>query len=167
MKSSLIKSGLMAFALAFPLIGHTEGRPVLELMQLTNSEAIHNSMVEQTQQQIDGMISQLFSQFDDKDPRVTDVMNTYSDGLYELVTASLDWDTAGPKMAAIMESIYTDEEILQLIAFYNSELGQVLRAKEPLVAQELMVNQGKATQEMTAGIQQLMQQLEQDLRDIR
>lgn len=157
----------MVCTLLFSPAAMSDQRPVHELMQLTDLEAMHSITVDQTLQQVDAMLDQLMAKFDDEDERVQAATTRYTEGLRELIATTMSWETVGPDSAQVIESIYTDSEIRDLIAFYKSDLGQVLRAKGPLVTQELMVKQGAAMQRMTTGIQRLMQQLNADLRAIK
>jgi len=163
----LLKVTALSSCLLYAHSGFAADRPVLELMELTGMEQANENVIEQSMEQVDSMLDQILPNVGDENPDVQAAMQRYKDGSSELIASSMDWKKIGPKTAAVMESVYTDDEIMQLIAFYKTELGQMLRAKQPQMTQELMVLQGEEMQRMGIGIQQLAQQLMHDLQNIQ
>lgn len=165
--NKVLKVAAMASCLLWSPIGVTADRPVFELMELTGVQAANQATIEQSKQQIDAMLDQLIGQIGNENPQVRRAIQRYQDGSLALISSAMEWERVGPRTAEVMESVYTDEEIRQLIAFYKTEVGQMLQAKQPQLTQELMAKQGEEMQRMTDGLQQLMQQLMSDLKNVK
>lgn len=78
------------------------------------------------------MMNTVFSQFKE---RFTQVPDEYWDYMSERLSV----DTLIDLSVTVYNQHFTLEEINGLIAFYKTELGQTLIAKQPLISRELMV----------------------------
>lgn len=137
-------------------------RPVYKLFEVTNMADMTAQINNQMQQQVKAMIAQQLAGTD-VPAEVDEIMNRYLSQLTELTFDRMAWEKMKLKYAAIYESVLTNQEILELVTFYQSDLGQVVLSKMPLLMQEAMVVGQQEMQAMMPQIQQLMMSMQQEI----
>ncbi|MEO0421344.1 MAG: DUF2059 domain-containing protein [Pseudomonadota bacterium] len=149
-------------ALATSAAAAEPNRPVFELFEVTNMADMTAQINNQMQQQVKLMITQQLAGTD-VPAEVDEIINRYLSDLTELTFSRMDWEKMKLKYAAIYESVLTNQEILDLVTFYQSDLGQVVLSKMPLLMQEAMVVGQQEMQAMMPQIQQLMSGMQQEI----
>jgi hypothetical protein len=120
----------------------------------THREAVRRLMVvtrvrEITEQSADAMLKGQLEQM----PQLAPVANVLRDFYRE----QMDWSVLEPEYTRLYLEVFTEPEVRQMIAFYETPLGQMLLAKMPL----LMQKTGElTTRRMQAAMPQLMQRLQ-------
>ena len=97
----------------------------------------------------DQLVDQMFQQFQEVQMQQLQQMNVsqaqypivekYLGKIYELMKTEMSWDIIKDDYIQIYMSVYTEEEIKGLVAFYESPIGQKTIEKMPLLAQQSLL----------------------------
>ncbi len=127
---------------------------VEELLKLINAESQIDNIYSQMDQVFQGMGKQLGVK-----PEEEELFDKYMSKVVSLMKEEMNWDKLKEPMMKIYLKHYTEKEIQDQIAFYKTESGQSMLAKQPEVvkdslkiSQELMMNFLPKLQKMAAEI---------------
>ena len=140
---------------------HTQA--AIKLLEVTQSQSLTDGMVNEMKQLLgDIPVSDDLTQEQQK------LFETFQIKMYLLIDTRLSWDTLKSEYADIYTESYTEEELNQLISFYESPLGQKLLANSETINTALadipqhnlnilMTEMQTAAQAVTQEINQLKQ----------
>lgn len=116
----------------------------------------------------DQLVDQMFDQMKQMQLQQLEQMNIgsespvgekYLERIYGVMKEEMSWDKVKDDFIRIYMTVYTEEEILGLVAFYESPLGQKVIEKMPLMAQESMVISQKYVSRVMPKIQAITQEM--------
>jgi uncharacterized protein len=123
---------------------------VEKLMELTEVSKMMEAMQHQVQNMFNGMSKQLGVSEKEK-PKFDKYMTQVS----ELMAEYMKWSTFKEPMIDIYTKHFSEHEVQGLIKFYQSDIGQSMTKKMPLVMQDSMV----VSQELMKGLMPKIQSL--------
>jgi hypothetical protein len=89
----------------------------------------------------------------------TPLIEKYLDKLFTVMQEEMSWDKIKDELVELYMSVYTEQEIRDLITFYRSSTGQKMIAKMPLLIEQSIAITQKHTQAMMPKIQQVIQEM--------
>ena len=104
-----------------------------ELLAVTDT----GSIMEQVQEQVRVMYSGITKDMDIP-PEKQVVTERYMSRLGDLMAEELSWEKTKDQFIELYMTVYTEDEIRELTAFYQSPVGKKLLAKMPQLVQESM-----------------------------
>ena len=79
--------------------------------------------------------------------------------VFQVLREELNWEKMEPYMIAAYADVYTEQEMLELVEFYESPIGQKFMAKMP----EMMKVTMEMTQDMMGGFYGRLEELQAEL----
>jgi hypothetical protein len=95
----------------------------------------------------------------EQSPLVDNLLNK----MFDLMKEELSWENMKEDFIQLYLSVYTEEELQQLISFYESPVGQKMIAKTPLLMQQTMAISQKHTANLIPKIQKMVSELVAEL----
>jgi hypothetical protein len=127
----LIAATLLSFSAAAQ---QASDATVERLMAVTRAEKLVETMSGSMDQVMDAAIKAAVTE--PLSPEQQRKLDASLAKIKEAVHAEFTWDRLKPRYMKLYKETFTDEEILGLIAFYESPAGQALLAKMPLLMQK-------------------------------
>ena len=131
---------------------------VEEMMVSTKTE----KMMDSVYVQMDGMFLNMTKELNiplEQRPLLEKYLKRQSD----ILRAELNWAWLKSQLVDVYVKVYTEEEIREITAFYNSPIGQKFIAKMPeLMQASMQIMQGKM-KEMIPKMEALMQEMRTDI----
>jgi hypothetical protein len=87
------------------------------------------------------------------------LIEKYLDQLFVAMQEEMSWDKMKDELVQLYMSVYTEQEIRDLITFYRSSTGQKMIEKIPLLMEQSIVITQKHTQAMMPKIQKIIQEM--------
>lgn len=127
--------------IVFPLIASaatdTHRQAAEQLLLVTNSE----KMMERVHTQMEIMTQNIIKQSGVPAEKM-DTAQQYMQRIMDLVATEMSWDKLKPQMIDIYVEVYTESELSDIVAFYQSPAGKKFIAKMPeLVNAAMKINQ--------------------------
>lgn len=151
-----------AAALCFTLQVQAEPatRATIEkFLQVTDAAA----MMEQAYQNTDQMTAQMLSA-SGVDPKHAQQMQQYMAEVNALVRTELSWDKLEEPMIALYGSVFSETELQDIIAFYQSDAGQKMLKRQPELMQGTMVMMQQQMQQLMPKMKALIEKQSQQHR---
>lgn len=135
MKKTLMSVMIGVSLLSAPVFaGEAERRAqVDELLVAMKADALMDAIYGQ----MDGMIRQMQAQMQIKESERA-LVEDFNAKVVKLVSDEMGWDKLKGPMADIYARNFTEKEIADMLAFYQSETGKAMVAKMPQMTQESM-----------------------------
>jgi hypothetical protein len=133
---------------------------VEKLLLLMKQDQILN----QTFEQIKPMAFQQFQQMNLTEEQSL-LMNKYMDKIFNVMKDELSWDNIKEEFIQIYMTVYTKEEVQELITFYQSPIGRKTIEKIPQLMQQSMVISQKHMMNILPKIMEISQQMEAEMKD--
>lgn len=151
-----MKRLILAFALAcstaFAADTPASDASIKELLQLADAPKMVDTMMEQIDQVMNGVIAQATAG-QTVEAKEQAVIDKYQADMIALIREELTWEKLEPLYMRIYREALTQEEVDGMIAFYKTPAGQALIKKMPLIIEKSMA-------EMPAMLQSMMQKLQ-------
>jgi hypothetical protein len=135
---------------------------VEKLMELTEVSKMMDAMQQQVNNMFKGMSQQLGVSAEEK-PKFDKYMTKVS----ELMNEYMNWSTFKEPMIDIYTKHFSEHEVQGLIKFYQSEIGQSMTKKMPLVMQDSMAVSQVLMKDLMPKIQSLAMQMKSDIEQSR
>ncbi len=113
-----------------------------ELLEVTRAAEIIDQVYDSMEGQFDNMAEQL-GITEDQRP----IFDRHMERVFQVMREEMNWEKMEPYMVSAYAQVYTEQELRELIEFYQSPLGQKFLAKMP----ELMNVSMATTQELMSG----------------
>lgn len=127
---------------------------VEKLLLLTQQDKIANQVFEQVKPMV---LQQLSLTNISKEQSV--IIDKFMNKIFDALKDEMSWDKMKVDYIQIYMSVYTKEEIQQLIAFYQSPIGQKMIEKTPLLIQQSMIVNQKNMKRILPKIQEISQEM--------
>ena len=158
MKSIRLIAVLIVLTLVFSFgVSATENSfhdSVEKLLLLMKQDQILN----QTFEQIKPMVLQQFQQMNISKIQSL-IIDKYMSKIFDVMKDEMSWDKKKEDYIQIYMSVYTEEEVQELITFYQSPIGQKMIEKMPMLIQQSMVISQKCLKNILPKIQELSQEM--------
>lgn len=144
-----------AAALLFSLQAQAEPatRATIEkFLQVTEAA----NMMDQAYQNMDQMSAQMLSA-GGVDPKQAQQMQQYMEEVNALVRTELSWDKMEEPMIALYGNVFSEDELQDIIAFYQSEAGQKMLKRQPELMQGTMVMMQQQMQQLMPKMKALIE----------
>ena len=132
------------------------------LLEVSRSAQVIDTVYDTVETQIAGMAEQM-GITDDLRP----VFDRHMERVFRILREELSWEKMEPYMVDAYVQVYTEQELSELIEFYESPIGQKFLDKMP----EVMAKSMELTQSMMGGFYErfgeLQGQLEADIKAIK
>lgn len=149
--------GILIIAVHFSAYAESSKREsVEELMEITNVDALIDSMYSQMDQMLSGMGQQMGIK-----PSEQDMFDNFMKKVAASMKKEMSWEKMKDPMIDIYLKIYTEKEIQDILDFYRSETGRSLIKKMPQVMRESMV----LSQQMMKGFMPKVKELSLELKE--
>jgi hypothetical protein len=135
---------------------------VEKLMELTEVSKMMEAMQHQVQNMFNGMSKQLGVSEKEK-PKFDKYMTQVS----ELMAEYMTWSTFKEPMIDIYTKHFSEHEVQGLITFYQSEIGQSMTKKMPLVMQDSMLVSQELMKDLMPKIQSLAMKMKSEIETSR
>jgi hypothetical protein len=133
---------------------------VEKLLLLTKQDQIIN----QTFEQFKPLILQQFQQMS-LTKEQSQIIDKYMGKMLDVMKEEMNWDQIKGDFIQIYTSVYTEEEIQEMIKFYQSPVGRKLIEKTPLIVQQSMALSQKYVQNILPKIQELTQEMAEEIKN--
>jgi len=161
-----MKTWIVAVALTASTLASASEAPAREdverLMELSDADAMMDNTYQQMNTMMKNMAGNLGIQPDEQH-----LYDEFNDRMTNLLKEEVNWASMKPQMVDIYQRNFTQQEIDDIIAFYETETGQALLEKMPTVMQESMMVSQQAVQAIMPEIQQIAIQFREDLQAYR
>lgn len=135
---------------------------VEEMLHLTEIDKMIDPMMEQVQAMIQNQVDQM-----DLTEEAKPVVKKYNDKIMLLMKTELAWEKMKNDLIDIYISVYTEEEIKAIIAFYRTPVGQKMLDKMPQLLQQTMAVTQSKVQQLIPDLQAISQDMENELQQIK
>ncbi len=135
---------------------------VEELLRVTNMDSIVDSMYGQMTQMIEGMGKQLGVKPDEQP-----IFNAYMNKMFSAMREEMSWKKMKDPMIDIYLKHYTEKEIQDMLAFYESDTGRSMVSKTPAVMADSMQFSQSMVKSFLPTMQSITQEFKRDLEDHR
>jgi uncharacterized protein len=160
-----ILAGLAALFAADSQPGSASGanQPPSEasIKQLLEITRVHK-MIDSTMTQMDAFMTQAMKQATQGQPVTADVQKqidkSHAD-IMAMMKETLDWAKLEPMYVRVYQKSFTQQEVDNMIAMYQTPGGQALLNKMPVVMQNTMAEMQQMMQPVMQRIQQMQQQV--------
>lgn len=125
----------------------------IELMEITNSREI----LDQTMGQIEAMMQQQLATMDLSPEARTAQARVVRESM-EWMEEVMSWDKMQQAYVEIYVEVFTEEELRELVAFYQTPIGQKMIEKMPALMQKSMEVTMEMIQEQMPELQRRMEQ---------
>lgn len=133
----------LIFSLNVAASGDTHRASVEKLLLLTKQD----QLLEQTFPQIKQLVLQQIQQTELSQEQ-SRLMEEYFNKIFDVMKDEMSWDKMKDDFIQIYMAVYTEQEVNELIAFYESPIGQKTVEKMPQLMQESMAISQKYTMNM-------------------
>ncbi len=154
-----VLSSFIAFAQADDQSKH---KAIDKLMQITNVESTIDGLYEQMEAMMQSMGDQM-----GVGPAEQPILDEYHSSMRMIMQTEMSWEQMKQPMTALYAKHFSEEEINDMIAFYQSETGRKTIEKMPVVMQESMAISQQLVQNALPKIQQVTEQMQNDLAKVR
>jgi hypothetical protein len=123
-----------------------------KLLQVTDAAA----MMDQAYLQMDQVSEQMLKSTGtglEKDPQAMQLMKDIN----ALVRAEMSWDTLQEPMIALYGNVFSEDELLDIIAFYQTDVGQKMLKRQPELMQGVMVMMQQQMQQLMPKMKSLIE----------
>jgi len=131
---------------------------VEELLALTNSESLINTIHSQIDQYFQSIGQQLGVK-----PSEQELYDKFMTKVASLMKSEMTWDKMKEPMIKIYLKHYSEKEIQDQIAFYKSDSGQSIIRKQPAVATDLIVLSQEAIKNLMPKLKKISEEFEAEL----
>ncbi|TKB46005.1 DUF2059 domain-containing protein [Ferrimonas sediminicola] len=132
---------------------------LIDVMQMESS-------TDATYEQMDGMMKGLSAQMGIK-PEEQPIYDRFYEKMTELFKEEVSWQKLSPVMVESYQKHFTEREIREMLAFYKTETGQSIIAKQPLVMQEAAMASQQIIRVLMPKIQALSEEVAEELQQHR
>jgi uncharacterized protein len=158
----------LVIALSFAGVSHADPAPATDasihkLLALTQVSKLMDSMFAQLKGSMEQSAVQAAGH--PLDAQEQQILSRHVDQVVDVMHTQMSWDKMEPAFTAIYRNNFSQQQINDLLTFYQSPTGQALISKMPQVMQEGMqvgVTQARAAMPQ---IQQINQEMVQELKD--
>ena len=98
-------------------------------------------------------------------PGAMDIVKKYLQQMTEIIVRETEWSKTKDDFIDIYTNVYDEEELKQLIAFYNSPLGKKMVEKMPFLGQQSMQLAQKFMKQAGPEIQKLTTEMINELKE--
>lgn len=135
---------------------------VEELLRITNADSLVDNMYAQVGQMLGGMKDQLGIQESEQE-----IFEAHTQKVVDLMREHMSWEKMKDPMIDIYLRHYSEQEIQDMLTFYNSPTGRSMVEKMPAVMGDSIQLSQSMLQAFMPQLQQLGQDLQEDLRKHR
>jgi len=158
-----MKRWILVLALAVaPATGVAEEPATREsverLLVLTNADAVIDSMYGQMGQLMHGMAQQMEIQ-----PSERDLFDRHTARIVAVMREEMSWERLKGPMTDLYLKHFSEKELADMIAFYESETGRSMVEKMPAVMADSMAVSQSMVREFLPRLQEISAELEQEL----
>lgn len=146
--------------LPFSAFGDEKVELAKEIMELTNA----NQLLEQVGMQVKQMQSQVMAQFEipeDKKEQTLKFQNKVRDKIFEIMA----FDKMENEYIELFASVYTIDELKEMVGFYRSPVGRSMVAKQPIIIKKAMEMSQRKLQVLIPELQKMSEEFEQELKN--
>lgn len=93
-----------------------------------------------------------------------DFARSYMVKMTRLVETEVSWEKAEPKLAELYDRLFTTEELKEITAFYQTEVGKKLIARTPQLVNESMQIAQELMETTTPKLQALQQEMIKEIK---
>jgi hypothetical protein len=156
----LILAALLTFSFAFSVAAQEDTRRAMveKLMVLTKQDRLYEQVFPQFKQLVLQQVKQL-----NVTPDQSPLIDKFWNKMFDLMKEEMSWEKTKEDFIQLYISVYTEEELQELIKFYESPVGQKMIAKMPLLMQQTMAISQKYTANMMPKIQKMVKELVDEL----
>ncbi len=133
---------------------------VEKLLLLTEQD----QLLEQSFSQVKQLLFQQFQQTE-LTKEQSQIIEKYYNIMFDVMKEEMSWDKMKEDFVQLYMSVYTEDEINQLIGFYESSIGQKSIQKTPLIMEKTMAISQKYTKNMIPRIQELVTEMMNEMQD--
>jgi len=137
----------------------THTAAVEELLQLSGADKAMEPVAKQMRQT---MTTQLAGTNIPPERRV--IVEKYIGQIMDLVAKEMTWENVRGEFVSMYSSIYTEDDIRELIKFYKSPIGRCFVEKLPLITERSMQISQTHLKNMMPELQRLSQQLAEEIK---
>lgn len=133
----MVKTIILAAGLMLSVAAHAadaKRETVEALLEASHVDAMIDSIYDQSDEMMAGMAQQLQLKADEKP-----LFDKYMKQVSQMMRKEVSWQKMKEPMIQIYLKHYTDKEIKDMLAFYQSESGQSMVKKIPAVTQDSMM----------------------------
>ncbi len=156
---------VIGLGILMSLSAHGQGskrESVEELLRAANAASLVDGIYAQMNQVVGGMGKQLGVQPDEQA-----IFDAYMEKIFSAMREEMSWEKIEDPMIDIYLNHYTEKEIQDMLAFYQSETGRSMVEKMPAVMKDSMQLSQKMMQEFFPKMQTITQELKSDLKEHR
>lgn len=163
MKMKLVMSALVLLFSTQLVAGEAEKQEKLKaLVSVMDMDAMVDTMYDQ----VEAMMQNVSVQMGVK-PSEQPIFEKHHAKITGLLKSEMSWEKMEPMVIDIYSRNFTEQQIDDLLAFYQTETGQALIKKMPTVMQESMLIGQSMMQQSIPKIQAMAQELAQELQQAR
>ncbi len=136
---------------------------IKELLVITESQ----KLVEGIQNQVSSMMDQSIKQsLQGKAPTPKQLLaiKNMKNKILILLKDELDWEKLEPMYIHIYEETFSEEEIVGIVSFYKTPVGQAMITKMPILTQKSMLEMQKMTNNMLPKMQKIQQEFVSEIK---
>lgn len=133
---------------------------VEKLLLVTNQDQLLEQVYPQIKQLVLGQVQQL-----DVPREQSPLIEEYFDKIFNVMKEEMSWDKIKNDFIQLYMSVYTEAEINELIAFYESPIGQKTLEKMPLLMQESMAISQKYTMKIMPKIIEIAEEMAAEIQN--
>jgi hypothetical protein len=157
----LCLTALLTIGCSFGVIAKTDAQraAVEQLITLTKQDQIMDQMYDQVKQLVLQQVKQL-----NPAPEQSPLIEKYLNKIFAVMQAEMSWDKMKEDFIQLYLSFYTEPEIQDLIAFYQTPTGRKTIEKMPLLMQQSMAIGQKYSLNMMPKIEKLIEEMAAEIR---
>ncbi|GAA5526188.1 hypothetical protein Maes01_02783 [Microbulbifer aestuariivivens] len=159
------KLAVVGFGLFLSIACHAQDskrESVQELLKATNVDSMVDTMYSQMGQAFAGIGQQLGIKAEDQP-----VFDAYMNKVFATMKEDMSWEKMEGPMIEIYLKHYTEKEIRDMLAFYQSESGRSMVEKMPAVMGDSMALSQQMVQSFLPKVQAMAEELKTDLQKHR
>lgn len=159
MKTILLMLSLLLVANVATATDVHKREDIKRLIELMDMDAMIDSLYVQMEGMMRNMAVEMNVREDERD-----IFDEYMQKMLGIMREDMSWAKMQPGIIDVYEDNFTQKEVDDMLAFYETETGQSLIKKMPLLMQESMkISQGMV-QDVMPRIQQVATELQEKLR---
>lgn len=135
---------------------------VEELLRVSNMDSMIDGMYSQMNQMFVGLEEQL-----DIKPDEQPIFDAHMNKLITILQEDMSWEKFKEPLIDIYLKHYTEKEIQDMLAFYQTETGRSMVSKMPLVMNDSMLFSQEMMKSLLPKIQSLAQELKAEIQKHR
>jgi hypothetical protein len=132
----------------------THRAAVEQLMTLMKVDRIYEQMYPQIKQLVLQQLQQI-----NTPQEQSPLVEKYFNKLFDTMKEEMGWDKMKEDFIQLYMSVYTEQEIQKLIAFYKTPVGQKAIEKTPVIMQQSMAISQKYLKNMMPKIQKIVEEM--------